>query len=72
MTTWTDHQLREAIGAYGPTSMRGEMAAAVLDLRAALVVAEDALAVKASLRDSEQARVQNALDRVRAALRGRG
>jgi hypothetical protein len=37
-------------------------------MHAALVQAEDALAIKASLRAPEQARVQAALEAVRAAL----
>ncbi len=70
--TPTTTQLRACIEAYGSTSQRGELAAEVLRLREALTVAEDALAVKASLRDNEQNRVQRALDTVRAALRGEG
>ena len=36
--------------------------------RVALVAAEDALAIKASLRDGEQAKVQSALELVRKVL----
>lgn len=72
MTPPTNSQLRACIASYGSTSLDGELAAEVLRLRAALTVAEDALAVKASLRDNEQRRVQLALETVRAALRGEG
>ena len=72
MTTPTNSQLRACIASYGSMSLDGELAAEVLRLRAALTVAEDALAVKASLRDNEQRRVQLALETVRAALRGQG
>ena len=67
-----DSQLRAAISAYDGDSMRGALSAEVLRLRGVLVVAEDALAVKASLRDGEQKRVQRALDTVRAALNRQG
>ena len=67
-----DSQLRAAVEEYDSRSMRGALSAEVLRLRGVLVVAEDALAVKASLRDGEQGRVQRALDTVRAALNRQG
>jgi hypothetical protein len=58
-------------GPFHPTE-EGKANAALISasptMHAALVQAEDALAIKASLRAPEQARVQAALDAVRAAL----
>jgi hypothetical protein len=68
-----EHGFRDDItpGAFNPTE-RGRANAALIasapTMYAALVQAEDALAIKASLRAPEQARVQAALEAVRAAL----